>query len=116
MHPQPFGVTRVVRYFAPENEYVRGTVTLPQPMSIVQGLAGPASVLPIDAFQTTVHCPDTDVVLEMLGAREARSQLRFKYCPGPFPSTGDFYVLIYNDPYMASLSEVWQFVVHSTLK
>ena len=42
--------------------------------------------------------------------------LRFKYRTAAFPSTGDFYLLLYNDRYMASLMEVWHVVVHSTMR
>jgi hypothetical protein len=113
VHPQSYAINRVVRYFSPENEYLRGQVTLPSP-SVIGRRPGVLSTLPATSFDTTVHCCDNDVVLECVGA--APSALKFRYCVGHFPSSGEFLVFIYNDRYLASLSEIWQFVVHSTMK
>jgi hypothetical protein len=113
VHPQPYSVNRVVRYFSPESEYLREQVTLPS-ASLTGCPRGVLSTLPPASFDTTVHCCDKDVVLECVGA--APSSLKFRYCVGGFPSTGDFLVFVYNDRYLASLSEIWQFVVHATMK
>lgn len=39
--------------------------------------------------------------------------LLIRYRCGPFPTTGTFYLLIYNDPYQSQLDEVWQVVVQT---
>jgi hypothetical protein len=52
----------------------------------------------------------------MCGLYQAKRRLKFKYRCGAFPSTSDFYIVLYNDRYMASLMEVWHVVVHSTMR
>ena len=42
--------------------------------------------------------------------------LRFKHRAGAFPTVSDFFVLVYNDPFLTSLAEVWQVIVHARLK
>ncbi len=49
-------------------------------------------------------------------ALQEQRQLKFKYRCATFPATGEFYLLLYNDRFMASLMEVWHIVVHSTLR
>lgn len=47
---------------------------------------------------------------------QERRIVKYKYRCGEYPSTGDFYLLMYNDRYMASLMEVWRVVVHTALR
>jgi len=39
--------------------------------------------------------------------------LLIRYRCGPFPHTGNFYLLIYNDPYQCDLHEIWQVIVQT---
>eukprot|EP01038_Epipyxis_sp_PR26KG_P004534 gene4534-6404_t len=49
---------------------------------------------------------------EGLGALD----ILIRYRCGAFPSIGSFYLLIYNDPYQASLHEIWQVVIQTAIR
>jgi hypothetical protein len=117
VHPRPFSVNRVLRYFSQELEYLRSTVVLPRISAIVQDAAAPGGVciLPPEVLRVAVHCADADVVVEVVDEGGVRA-LRIKHRAGAFPTTSDFFVLVYNDPFLASLAEIWQVVVHATMK
>jgi hypothetical protein len=82
--PQPFGVDRIVRTFACEREYVRGTLLLPPPAPVVHTVGSDGGVVAVRssgvgalaarAADGSVFCPDRGVVLE---------------CAGPWVSDGD---------------------------
>jgi hypothetical protein len=132
--PRPFVVHRTLRYFTAETEYLSAEVTIPGSLPSATAAAvasasasassgtGGGDLGTFDGRRPTlaapgryVHCPDDEVVVESndeLGGR----RVRLKYRAGRFPSAGDFYLLLFNDPYAVSLHECWHVVVHALQK
>ena len=64
-----------------------------------------------------IHCPTSDVVVECKeGDGDGCQEMHFRYRCGAFPSVGQFFVLLYNDPMHASLYEVWHVTIHALLR
>jgi hypothetical protein len=142
VHPRPFPIHRTVRFFHTENSTLRAVLSLPShgdhaPMgqaivpgtqSVVRGdTARESSVLrqsfngaALDSLWLAapgqfVFCPDSRVICESVSTPEGR-QLSLRLRAGAFPSTTEFLVHLFNDPYCASLHQTWRVVVHSVLR
>ena len=67
-----------------------------------------------------VRCVDygqRNVVVDWREAADGTQEIHFKYWKlGAFPAKGEFYLLVYDDPFMARLHEVWHVTVSSRLR
>jgi hypothetical protein len=116
--PKPFVVNRTLRFFEQENSIMKRRICR---TGVSQSLYPGESV----AESKFVHCVDAGssenkVVVEWgpsssSGAAGDSLDILLRYrCMG-YPSTGSFYILIYDDPYQSKLDEVWHVVVESRL-
>ena len=112
--PRPFILDRVLRFYEPENSIMKRRIQL-------VGYGGVSEVMPGDVVAASkyVHCvennaagsSDNRVVVEWGpsigpdgGACALDLLLRYR-CPS-FPEGGDFFLLLYDDPYQGRLHEV----------
>ena len=113
VYPRSFIINRVFRFFEPENSIMKRKLQLRQSLKPVHhgGFASPASKY--------VHCVEHNfdgeakVMIEWTDEGSGNLELLLRYRCGAFPDAGDFYLLIYNDPYQCSLYEMWHIVVQS---
>lgn len=111
--PRPFVVNRVFRFFEPENTIMKRRVELRQSLKPMHlgGFTNTASKY--------VHCVEHNfdgeakVMIEWADSGAGNLELLLRYRCGSFPDAGDFYLIIYNDPYQCSLYEIWHVVVQS---
>ena len=106
--PRGFTIQRVMRFYEPENSIMKKRIQL----------VGYASYGDSPSPSKYVHCVESNmdgesrVVVEWgpsaassnLGAQAVDVLIRYR-C-GNFPSGGDFFVLVYDDPYQGMLHEV----------
>ncbi|RHY90908.1 hypothetical protein DYB31_000543 [Aphanomyces astaci] len=64
-----------------------------------------------------VACPDAGVVVETnpVEHKHMPQEIYFKYRVGEYPSSGEFYLLLYEDMYHAVLYEIWRLCVQLDL-
>ena len=101
--PRPFTVHRTLRFNNPADEFLKKCVRFIP--------SAPASRDP----QGTkfVYCTDGKVIVEWKEASASRrtQELFLKYRCGDLSSVADFYIVLYDDAFHASLYEVWRVVV-----
>jgi len=139
--PRPFPVHRTLRFFQAEDTTLAARIRLPAPQdgeadpgtALAPGIRGSESAAAslrsgggtaasfhassLAAPGQFVHCADPRVVCEARsGARGAGRELLLRVRAGSFPEARDFLVLLYNDPFCASLHECWRVVVHSVVR
>jgi Ca2+-binding EF-hand superfamily protein len=114
--PRPYTVNRTIRFFEQENSIMKRRIQL---NGYDSSMLVPGESI---AAQKFVHCVDgglaqNKVVLDW-GPSETSGALDmlFRYRCGVFPTSGGFHVLIYDDPYQASLHECWHVVVQTKQK
>ncbi|KAJ1442329.1 hypothetical protein B484DRAFT_442214 [Ochromonadaceae sp. CCMP2298] len=131
--PRPFVLHRTLRFQEPENTVMKRRI------QILGAEHAPSYPGDFSTANKYVHCVEggapapgtvgaaapsgekeqSRVVVEWgpsSGDQFASSgalDLLLRYRCGAFPSTGAFYLLIYNDPYQSQLHEVWQVVVQT---
>ena len=113
VYHRSFVVNRVFRFFEPENSIMKRKLQLRQTLKPILhgGFTSPASKY--------VHCVEYNpngeakVMIEWADEGSGNLELLLRYRCGTFPDAGDFYLLIYNDPYQCSLYEMWHVVVQS---
>ncbi|KAI8929906.1 hypothetical protein BC831DRAFT_441572 [Entophlyctis helioformis] len=118
--PRPYYVDRVIRLFRGEDELVRKVIRYPlgnsSKKSPVINRDGTAAVFDTsNPGQLYVRSNIADAVCTASATRTdaAFAEISFKYRVSPAPDTRAVYILFYNDPYHASLHEVWRVFVHS---
>ncbi|KAF0691786.1 Aste57867_17057 [Aphanomyces stellatus] len=69
----------------------------------------------VDKF---VACPDASVVVETkpIEHKHMPQEIFIKYRVGEYPSSGEFYLVLYEDMYHARLYEIWRVIVQSMLR
>ena len=129
--PRPLVVHRTFRFHQGENEYLErciriqdrsgsihqfSTSRMPSRLSKGQGIGSHSARIATQA--KFVHCPASDVLAEWRDqAGTSRSpEVYLKYRCGSFPSFGQFFVVVYNDQFHASLHEIWHVTVQSMLR
>jgi Ca2+-binding EF-hand superfamily protein len=116
--PKPFVVSRTLRFFEQENSIMKRRIRI----AGGNGSTFPGATL---ADSKYVHCVDSSstsskVVVEWGpaggGSHSDGMDLLLRYrCMG-YPSTGNFYILIYDDPFQSQLASVWQVIVETRQK
>lgn len=111
---RPFVVNRTLRFFEPENTIMKRKLKLSDSKSLNPRPGNFA------AGSKYVHCVENGaddagrVMIEWGdGGASTSLELLVRYRCGSFPETGSFYLLIYNDPYQASLYETWHVLVQT---
>eukprot|EP01041_Mallomonas_annulata_P001319 gene1319-2541_t len=119
--PRSFVLQRVMRFYEAENSIMKRRIQL-------LGYDNVADFVPGESIASTkyVHCVETNVGTKGVDSRvvvewgptagpgDANAMdilLRYR-CPS-FPGGGDFFLLIYDDPYQAKLHEIWHVVVQT---
>lgn len=117
--PRPNVTHRTLRFFEPEKSLMRRRIHL-----MPSGSSQAHIQAHMRGVQKYVHCVEGDgnmltegesrVVVEWAQSGAYSSlELFVRYKCGDFPSVGSFTLLLYDDPYQSSLSEVWDVVVQT---
>ena len=123
IHPRPPIVHRTLRFMQAEDSIVKRCVRLLPGGGMVDathvaGAMGPAHI-PGAKGRKYVHLVDHGgrVVVEWRESTDGAQEILIKYWKlGAFPSMGDFYILMFDDPWRCRLSEIWHVIVVSRLR
>jgi len=103
VHPRAPIVHRTLRFNQGEGSIVKRHIRLPPEDS--------------GKFIAPVEFGEKRVVVESRVAADGCQEIGIKYAKlGAFPSSGDFYLLIFEDEYRSKLYELWHVVVSSRLR
>ncbi|CAK4477563.1 unnamed protein product [Aphanomyces euteiches] len=114
IQPQPFVCHRTYRYFHAANAILRRCLKFVQDSH--DQMDHPNQTRPTrDKF---VACPDPSVIVETKAVEHKHmpQEIFVKYRVGEYPSTGEFYLLLYEDMYHARLFEIWRICVQAMLR
>ena len=122
VHPRPYIVNSTFRFFEQENTIMKRRIRLKDLSSYAALGRGGGS----GASSKFIHCVDGQVdnkVVVEWGPSNSGSNfdsdaldvlLRYR-CMG-YPSSGSFFILVYNDPFQSSLDQIWQVIVQTRQK
>jgi len=131
IRPQPFIVHRTFRFHQSENEFLKRRILIQpgggdsnrhpfiqRPSQLGTSGAEGVGIMPSPLAAKFVHCPASDVVVEWRDQKDPYKpqEIHLRYRCGAFPSFGQFFLVVYNDQYHASLHEVWHVTVQSMLR
>ncbi len=131
VRPRPFVVHRTFRFHQAENEYLERRIRIPNypgqvqrfstsrmPSQLSREQSSESYPAPMAAQAKFVHCPASDVLVEWQGKTGPNSsqEVYLRYRCRSFPSFGQFFVLVYNDQFHATLEEIWHVTVQSMLR
>ena len=124
LRPRPFPTHRVLRFFVPEGEYMAADIILPSKPAGGHASAGSGATSSSRALAATaagqagaavpgqyVHVSDAEATVEVRETTEGRVAT-LRYRAGAWPAAHDLHLLLYNDPFGASLHECWHIMVH----
>uniref|UniRef100_H2ZKT5 Nephrocystin-4 n=1 Tax=Ciona savignyi TaxID=51511 RepID=H2ZKT5_CIOSA len=99
--PQPHVVDQTFRFYNPEQTFMKKRFRLP-----------PFNLNSDEKFH--VVCSDPEIVCQArsLGGNEPR-EIFIKAPSGTSPSVRKFYLVIYNDPFLAAPAQIWSFYIHA---
>lgn len=124
VRPRPFPTHRVLRFFVPEGEYMAADIVLPSKAQGGHPAMGAGATSASRALAATaashagaavpgqyVHVSDAEATVEVRETSDGRVAT-LRYRAGAWPAAHDLHLLLYNDPYGASLHECWHIMVH----
>uniref|UniRef100_H2ZKT2 Nephrocystin-4 n=1 Tax=Ciona savignyi TaxID=51511 RepID=H2ZKT2_CIOSA len=106
--PQPHVVDQTFRFYNPEQTFMKKRFRLP-PFNLNSGML---AWFLYEKFH--VVCSDPEIVCQArsLGGNEPR-EIFIKAPSGTSPSVRKFYLVIYNDPFLAAPAQIWSFYIHA---
>lgn len=114
--PRPFVVDRTIRLFEQENMSLKRRIRVVKPSQFGNDQLHFGARTTPSSSNKFMHCvalSSTQLLTEWREIGENEQELTFRLRCGPFPSLGEFYMLLYNDHYQAVLYETWHVIVQS---
>lgn len=111
--PQSFSIHRTERFYEPSRTIMKRTIQLPLVADYSQEVE---SQVNRNSRTKYIYCTDPNVVVETQRGSSNIQDVLLKHRVGNYPSSSDFYLLVYNDRYHSILHERWHICIQSMLR
>ena len=110
IHPRPCPIHRTYRFFHPAEGIMKKCLRLAS--------CDRSTLLFTDEPATKyVYCADPNVLVETKEKTGREYQdIFFKFRVGAYPSSAEFFILLYNDRYHSKVHEIWHICIQSMLR